>query len=87
MAPAIGITQLRNELSALVARAAAGEYLLITVRGQPVAELVPPDRTRQAIRAMVESGKVEWGGFAFNLDDPPLDLDVDLSSAVLEDRR
>jgi len=37
-----GIRQLKDNLSRFIARAAAGERVLITDRGRPVAELGPP---------------------------------------------
>jgi prevent-host-death family protein len=37
-----GIRNLKNNLSRYIARAASGERILITDRGRPVAELVPP---------------------------------------------
>ena len=40
-----GIRQLRDNLSRYIARAAAGERVLITNRGRPVAELGPPAKT------------------------------------------
>jgi prevent-host-death family protein len=39
-----GIRNLKDHLSRYIARAAAGERVLITDRGRPVAELVPPAR-------------------------------------------
>lgn len=37
-----GIRNLKDNLSRFIARAAAGERVIITDRGRPVAELVPP---------------------------------------------
>lgn len=42
----IGLKILKNKLSEYVHRAAAGETILITDRGRPVAEIAPP-RPRQ----------------------------------------
>jgi prevent-host-death family protein len=38
----VGLRQLKNQLSAYVRRAAAGETIAVTDRGKVVAELVPP---------------------------------------------
>ncbi|MDX2223835.1 MAG: type II toxin-antitoxin system prevent-host-death family antitoxin [Rhodospirillaceae bacterium] len=38
----VGLRALKNQLSAYVRRAAAGETILVTDRGKVVAELVPP---------------------------------------------
>ena len=37
----VGIRELRNDVAAVVRRAAAGERVVITVDGQPVAQLGP----------------------------------------------
>lgn len=39
--PRVGIRELRNQVAAVVRRAAAGERVVITVDGQPVAMLGP----------------------------------------------
>jgi prevent-host-death family protein len=41
---AVGLKVLKNKLSEYVRRAAAGEIVVITDRGRPVAEIVPPQR-------------------------------------------
>ena len=45
--PRIGVRELRNQVSATLRRAGAGERIVITVDGQPVAQLGPltPDGT------------------------------------------
>ena len=42
----VGIRELRNDVAAVVRRAAAGERVVVTVDGKPVAQLGPlePDR-------------------------------------------
>jgi prevent-host-death family protein len=37
----VGIRELRNDVAAVVRRAAAGERIVVTVDGQPVAQLGP----------------------------------------------
>ena len=50
----IGIRALKQNASAVVARAASGEVLTVTDRGRPVAQLVPlPERT---LDGLVDSG-------------------------------
>ena len=44
----VGIRQLRNEVSGLVQRAAAGERIVITVDGRPTAQLGPLGGSGQA---------------------------------------
>lgn len=52
----VGIRALKQNASAVVAEAAAGETITITVRGRPVARLVPNRSSR--LEALVESGDV-----------------------------
>jgi prevent-host-death family protein len=66
--------ELRNNPGAVLARVARGEELTITVRGQPVADLVP---TRERVARPV----VGWAQFAAGLsgmlaDDERFDADV-----------
>jgi prevent-host-death family protein len=50
----IGIRALKQNASAVVARAASGETLTITDRGRPVARLTP--LVRSPLEALIESG-------------------------------
>ena len=47
----VGIFEAKNKLSELVDRAEAGEELIITRRGKPVAKLVPIKAARDVARA------------------------------------
>ena len=38
----VGVKELKNELSAYLRRVANGEQVRVTMRGKPVADLVPP---------------------------------------------
>ncbi len=40
---AVGIRELKDHLSDYLRRARAGEWIVVTDRGEPVAELSPPD--------------------------------------------
>ncbi|WP_448074156.1 type II toxin-antitoxin system Phd/YefM family antitoxin [Georgenia yuyongxinii] len=51
----IGIRALKQNASAVVARAASGETLTITDRGRPVARLTP--LARSPLEALVEAGE------------------------------
>jgi len=42
----VGIRELRQNPGKAIARVKAGETIIITDRGQPVAQLVPPPRSR-----------------------------------------
>ncbi len=64
----VGIRELKNRLSHYVRRAKAGEEIQVTDRGEPVAELVPPRRTRtgttmrQRLEELAKRGLVTLGG-------------------------
>ena len=50
----VGIRALKQNASAVVAQAAAGDIVVITDRGRPVAMLVPYKESR--IQAMIDAG-------------------------------
>ena len=50
----VGIRALKQNASAVVAEAAAGDVVVITDRGRPVAMLVPYEKSR--IEALIEAG-------------------------------
>jgi prevent-host-death family protein len=50
----VGVRELKQNASAVVAEAAAGEIITITSRGKPVAQLVPLRKSR--IQAMIDAG-------------------------------
>ncbi|MEM7338596.1 MAG: type II toxin-antitoxin system prevent-host-death family antitoxin [Actinomycetota bacterium] len=64
----VGVRELRNQVAAVVRRAAAGERLIVTVDGQPTAQVGPiePDR----------SGITLWDLAAAGLVHPPRRLDA-----------
>ena len=45
----VGLKVLKNKLSEYVRRAAAGETVVITDRGRPVAEIVPPQHKPESV--------------------------------------
>jgi prevent-host-death family protein len=55
----IGIRELRNDVAAVVRRAAAGERVVVTVDGRPVAQLGPLEPTgAPTLDDLVASGHV-----------------------------
>jgi prevent-host-death family protein len=58
----VGIKELKAKLSEYVARALGGEMVVVTDRGEPVAELVPLSPTKRKLLELVEAGEVSWGG-------------------------
>ena len=53
---------LNDNLSIYVAQARAGEHIIITDRGEEVAELVPLSPERRAMMGLVADGRVQWLG-------------------------
>ena len=85
----IAIRELRSGLSGYVARACAGEVIVITSRGKPVARLVgaPADGSAGVARLLAR-GAATWGGGKPALH-PAVALSPggeDVSAIVLEDR-
>jgi prevent-host-death family protein len=58
----VGIKTLKAHLSAYVAKARMGERIIITDRGEEVVELGPLSPARQAMRALMQRGKLQWNG-------------------------
>ena len=55
----VGIRELRNDVAAVVRRAAAGERVVITIDGQPVAQLGPLEPTgAPTLDDLIASGHV-----------------------------
>lgn len=83
---AVGLKELKTHLSEYVAKAKSGEHVIITERGQQVAELAPLSPERQAMLRLVAEGKAVWNG-----DRPEGFLSVHIkgkpiSETVIEDR-
>jgi prevent-host-death family protein len=58
----IGIEEVDGRLEELLERARTGEYVFITERGEPVAELAPLRPERWRIVKLALEGKIEWNG-------------------------
>jgi prevent-host-death family protein len=58
----VGIKDLKTRLSEFVGRARRGERILVTERGEPVAELIPLSPERLALLKSSEEGHVSWTG-------------------------
>ena len=66
----VGIRALKQNASAVVARAAAGEIITITDRGRPVAQLTPLRRGRLA--ELIDAGLAAPATTAVRALPPPL---------------
>lgn len=83
----VGIKELKTKLSSYLEKVGAGEEVVVTDHGREVALLVPVSKERQAVRVLMDSGKVQWSGgkpkgtFSVRIKGEPL------SDTVLEERR
>jgi prevent-host-death family protein len=58
----VGIKTLKAQLSAYIAKARAGERIVITDRGEEVAELGPLSPARQAVHMLAHRDTLQWNG-------------------------
>jgi len=87
---AVGVRALKNQLSRFLKRVQAGERLLVTDRGKPVALLSPPSATAtdRRIEAMLREGVARWGGGKpTGSRRPPRVKGPSVARAVIEGRR
>lgn len=85
----VGIRELRNDVAAIVRRAAAGERIVITVDGRPTAQLGPLAPTGvPSLDDLVAAGTVEPPRRQGATDPDPVDAPVDVRiDRVLDDLR
>jgi len=87
---AVGVRELKNRLSEYLNRVRAGERVMITDRGRPVAVISPTPVTPadRRIEAMLREGVVRWGGGKpRGAVRPPRIRGASVAQAVIEDRR
>ena len=87
---AVGIRELKNQLSRYLKRVKAGEQLMVTERGKPVAVIAPPSVTRRdrRIEALLREGMARWeGGKPRGARHPPRIKGPSVGRAVIEGRR
>jgi prevent-host-death family protein len=87
---AVGIRELKNRLSQYLRRVRAGERLVVTERGKPVAIISPPAVTPldRRIEAMLREGLARWeGGKPRGASRPPRIKGPSVAQAVIEGRR
>ena len=85
----IGIRDLKAQLSSYVQEAKAGNIVIITERGQPVAKLTPIRPTiEQQLDELVEVGLLEWSGQRLSPFTPEIATrgDKTVADLLLEDR-
>jgi prevent-host-death family protein len=86
----VGVKALKDHLSEHLRRARAGERILITDRGVPVAVLAPFEEGAEArlAWALVQNGGASWsGGKPKGSAHPPRVRGKTASEMILEDRR
>lgn len=87
----IGVRQLKNQLSATLARVRRGEAMTVTDRNHAVAVIVPVEAEAQEeliVRMLAKTGRLAWsGGKPKGLDKAPRVRGPAVSEAVVEDRR
>jgi len=87
----IGVRELKDKLSATLARVRRGEAITVTDRNRPIAVIVPAGTAEEAddvVRTLVKSGRLAWsGGKPVGLENAPLVRGPSVSDAVVEDRR
>jgi prevent-host-death family protein len=83
----VGMKMLRDELATYVAQARAGERIIITDRGEAVAELAPLSPELRLARHMVTQGRARWSGRRPALRGSGVVIrGLSVSDAVIEDR-
>lgn len=87
----IGVRELKDKLSATLARVRRGEAITVTDRNRPVAVIVPAraeEGVETVVRTLVKSGRFAWaGGKPAGLRNAPRIRGRSVSDAVVEDRR
>jgi prevent-host-death family protein len=86
----VGVRALKAHLSRYLRKAAAGERILVTDRGVPVATLAPATQgaAETRLQEMVRAGVAVWaGGVPRGTAHPPKVRGRAVAEAVVEDRR
>jgi prevent-host-death family protein len=87
----VGVRELKDNLSATLARVRRGETVTVTDRNRAVALIVPAGIEGEedvVVRTLVKSGRLAWsGGKPRGLDKAPRVRGPSVSEAVVEDRR
>ena len=85
----VGIRELKGQLSRYLKRVRAGERLVVTERGEPLAVISPPPASTadRRIEAMLRQGVARWaGGKPRGARRPPKVRGKPVAAAVIEDR-
>ncbi len=87
----VGVREFKAHMGQYIRRVKAGETIVLTNRGEDVAEMSPPGRARltgvDLAKRMVVEGRAQWSGKKFTL--PPLlhaEGDLSLSDLIIQER-
>ena len=58
----VGVRALKAQLSRYIAKAKAGETIIVTEHGQEVAELIPISKERRVIQHLATEHRLKWNG-------------------------
>ena len=86
----VGTRELKNKLSEYIRRVKKGQTVIVTERGNVVAQLIPPQQTiEERLWAMVEAGLAEWNGKKPKPHKPKIINKSGrlISDLIMEDRR
>lgn len=86
----VGTRELKNKLSEYIRRVKKGQTVIVTERGNVVAQLIPPQQTiEERIWAMVDAGQADWNGKKPKPYQPKIINRSGklMSEAIMEDRR
>ncbi len=85
----VAIRELKNRLSLYLRRVKAGERLVVTDRGKPVAVITRAESpTDEKIEVMIRERAARWeGGKPQGAKRPPKITGPSVSEAIIEDRR
>ena len=86
----VGTRELKNKLSEYIRRVKRGQTIIVTERGNIVAQLIPPQQTiEERIWAMVDAGLADWNGKKLKPHKPKIINKSGklLSDLIMEDRR
>ena len=83
----VGIRELKNDLSRYIDRVRAGEEVIVTDRGRPVARLSPLDRAADRLADLVAAGLVQPPTNAQRHRPRPIQTTGTVSDLVAEQRR
>ena len=86
----VGTRELKNKLSEYLRRVKKGQTIIVTERGNIVAQLIPPQQTiEERIWAMVDAGLAEWNGKKLKPHKPGIINKSGklISELIMDDRR